>query len=528
MRKNSLLLKTVILTIVLSLTLPVISSFAISERVNLINNSTTVVGNDNGKYENGVFTNTASTGEQLLRFTVPGLRNQYTWSGDVKILEYGTDAVSNGVRFCIGYDEATGNYVNLITTKSIGISAEKKGSTYESDIYPLTKDYFSTVLDVNSEFHFEIKKQGEYVMMKIDDKVVMNTSFPESYDFFTPGYDLNLGFFGAQCSFEVRNLEVYNEPEMIIKDKSTLAFDSLAAGALAKGTYDNWYIEWPSTNKSLVESSNGMTYLKVEGYFQSVFNYMLTDEYKFSMDMLGTDLNQNLGLFVRSSREKFLSNSAGAPHQDYFEADGDGGIGSTGIYLKPLNGSNIVRIAVKAYDASKTKKITQKFVDIDISSLMGSDTLLTAITNFRFEDNGYVIKVFVKDTLIATIELSTETITYPEFKTIKNKFSIDKYVKTVTIKSAAGDTLLTVGDTLVSADYSIIGVGARNIKPTYIDNLSAEITLDVLPPITEPVSEPVSEPSTINPQTGDSALLIMFIVAAALTITLFKKKTANI
>lgn len=93
--------------------------------------------------------------------------------------------------------------------------------------------------------------------MKINDKVVINTSFPESYDFFTPGYDANLGFFGAHCSFEVRNVKVYNEPDMFIEDSNLLNFEGMTPGALAKGIYDNWYVEWPSTNASVVESNEG-------------------------------------------------------------------------------------------------------------------------------------------------------------------------------------------------------------------------------------------------------------------------------
>lgn len=44
--------------------------------------------------------------------------------------------------------------------------------------------------------------------------------------------------------------------------------------------------------------------------------------------------------------------------------------------------------------------------------------------------------------------------------------------------NAEGTEILSVENSLVSADYSVVGVGTRAIKTTYIDNLSVDIELD--------------------------------------------------
>ena len=205
-----------------------------TRKKNLVTDSTTLIGSENGTFEDGVFS-TPTQGEHMTFLNIPNLINQYSWSGDVKILEYGTDSPANGVRFCIGHDKDKNAYLNLILTRSVGISAEKRGAVYESDVYPLSKETFDRTLEPGDEFHFEIRKQGNYVMMLVDGEVVMDTAFPSRYDFFTPGNEANIGFYSANCSFEVRNIEVYNEPDLLFSNQYTLTFNDLALGELARG-----------------------------------------------------------------------------------------------------------------------------------------------------------------------------------------------------------------------------------------------------------------------------------------------------
>ena len=87
---------------------------------------------------------------------------------------------------------------------------------------------------------------------------------------------------------------------------STLTFNDLALGELARGRYDNWFIEWPSSNISSVGESGDLKYLEVKGYFQTVFAYPVAEKYTVDMKMLATNLSSNAGLFIRSSHDRFL------------------------------------------------------------------------------------------------------------------------------------------------------------------------------------------------------------------------------
>ena len=184
-----------------------------------------------------------------------------------------------------------------------------------------------------------------------------------------------------------------------------------------------------------------------------------------------------------------------------------------------------MQIVIKQYDESAAKKIAAPAVTIDISSIMGENDQTTAITNIRFADEGSVIKAYVNDTLIATIELSSETITYPDFDQIANfGKSTETYVKTATVKDANGEVLLTVNNTLICAEYSIMGFATRNQSqdhPLFIDDLNVEIDMVKLDVPQEPETE---EPI---PETGDVFALFPMITLlglAAVPAKIRKKK----
>lgn len=178
-------------------------------KVNLINENTDILQMVDAEFSDGVLIMSNPNAPYLASLKVPGLTNNYVWSGDIKILEYGDDRKPNGVRLCVGYDADTGDFLNLIITRSIGIAAERRGPRPMSDVYKLTSEHFDRTLDPGAEFHFEVIKEGTHVILKIDDAVVMDYVFDDEFNYFTEGDDYNIGFYAEKCSFEVRNLAVY-------------------------------------------------------------------------------------------------------------------------------------------------------------------------------------------------------------------------------------------------------------------------------------------------------------------------------
>ncbi len=179
--------------------------------VNLINDNTTIQQDTNATFEDGVFAMTSIQDEYLASFNVPGLTNSYTWSGDVTVVDIDESVEYSGVRFCIGYDTDSGNYINLLITRTMGVSADQRGTTPVPDVYPVSNATFNKTLTDEMTFHFEIVRDNDHVILKVDNATVIDYKLPEEYNLFTEGDDLNLGFYTCKCSYEVRNLAVYDE-----------------------------------------------------------------------------------------------------------------------------------------------------------------------------------------------------------------------------------------------------------------------------------------------------------------------------
>jgi len=229
-KKLSLLITTLLLTGAI-----LTGGTAVASPVNLINGDTIIQQETTAVFENGLFSMSSKQGEYLASFTVPDLTNTYTWSGDVTVTDIDDTVPYSGVRFCIGYDAASSNYINLIITRNIGVSADQRGAIPISEVYPLSKVTYSDALSNGKKFHFEIIRDAAHVIMKIDTKVVMDFTLGQDFNLFTDGDDLNLGFYSCMCAFDVENLAVYDEHVVVATvptAKSQVTSTSLASNAL--------------------------------------------------------------------------------------------------------------------------------------------------------------------------------------------------------------------------------------------------------------------------------------------------------
>lgn len=204
---------TVLLVILLVFAFTAVSA---EDRVNLIDENTYIQPDSHAYFEDGILGFTEINAEYLVNFSAPNLTSKYVWEGDIKITDIDTDIGYSGIRFCIGHDESSGNYINLILTRTIGVTANQRGANPVDDLIPLTKDTFPRDLEAGMEFHFEIIREDAHVVLKIDGNTVIDTTLADEHNLFTEDYDLNLGFTACMTTFEVSNLAVYNvsaEPE---------------------------------------------------------------------------------------------------------------------------------------------------------------------------------------------------------------------------------------------------------------------------------------------------------------------------
>lgn len=269
-------------------------------------------------------------------------------------------------------------------------------------------------------------------------------------------------------------------------------FKDFAPGSVDADYYgDYWHIFWPTKNpQSKIIEEGGKRVFELAEYAQFACVESITDPYTFTVKLKGGSIGDRIGLFVRSSEEYLLlRNNSG--QGEYFESDNAStvGIGGTGICIYPVVGEKSIRVFVKSYNEEEKNYVKNYTVDIDVSEAYGDKTILSDYAVFKFEDNKSELKLYINDKLVLTAVFSQETNQYPDLLLNNMSTSDAEYYKTVTIKNASGQEILKAEDTLVCAEYSRMGLGARNIKKAYLEYMELSYTEEV-----KATPEPTQEP----------------------------------
>ncbi len=161
------------------------------------------------------------------------------------------------------------------------------------------------------------------------------------------------------------------------------------------------------------------------------------------------------------------------PIGNFYEDDGDGMLGGSGIYATITEGK--LQIVVKYFDATAAKGVRNKYYTLNVDS-----------NKLTFADDGNTVYILAGDTLCATIELSgskdydaISTIPVTSFAetakitlanglvdTIENTLITDTHTTQVGIASRVGTTQFS--------SISIIGISNIEIPEMVIDTLQVE------------------------------------------------------
>lgn len=153
-----------------------------------------------GYFEDGVLTNgRLETGSVFL--SVPGLTKNYTFTGRIKIVEIGSQPW-NGLRVIIGANSSM-DTSKILLTKEWDVRVEFKMNNLNDLI-----GYFGAINE-GMEIDFEVTRDGQRFMLKLNDEVCLEEDIPEELDAFEEGYEYNLGFEASDCYYEVSNIEIY-------------------------------------------------------------------------------------------------------------------------------------------------------------------------------------------------------------------------------------------------------------------------------------------------------------------------------
>ncbi len=234
------------------------------------------------------------------------------------------------------------------------------------------------------------------------------------------------------------------------------------------------------------EDSTGNLYLMSHVFTQVYLREPVKGAYVFSASSSEMQGAHQAGLFIRAPQ------GAAA----YYEGDGgdpDRGTscGMSGLWIYGYQ--NTIEVNVKAFNS----KMPNKLIDNTVSFPMpeGSSCSGETYCTFRFEDNGESVAMYADDVLFCTAVFSVGESTT---KARAAGVSV-KCFKTVTLLDADGGEVLSVTDTLVSMEESIVGWATRvaNMK---VDNVlleSVPVGGDTEPPTEAPTEAPFEpvEPS---------------------------------
>ncbi|MBO4325854.1 MAG: hypothetical protein J5950_01110 [Clostridia bacterium] len=202
--------------------------------------------------------------------------------------------------------------------------------------------------------------------------------------------------------------------------------------------------------------------------------------YTFSVDYYFDSNNPSLGgIFVRLTDPAGyrITNPKNAGTQqsfDLFEWDwyGENGgsekgvssIGGSGIRVYQNRPASSIGVTVKTR-VEDGLYVHSQGVEFAYPEGFNADGMNT----YKFDDNGKgLLKIYVNDALLATVEYDGEPGTYPDGDEGDSDIL---YYKHAVIKDAEGTQKLELDNARISAEYSAVGIGNRGDTTTHFDNI---------------------------------------------------------
>ncbi len=226
------------------------------------------------------------------------------------------------------------------------------------------------------------------------------------------------------------------------------------------------------------EDDKGNLFLKSHVFTQVYSKEGIKGAYIFSLSSAEMQGGHQTGVFIRAPQNKSA----------YYEGDnGDPAYGnSTGLSGIWVYASyDKIDVNIKSFTSQTSGHVQNNYHSFDMPE--GSHCGNGSSLNLRFEDIGTSVSIYADNTLICTLNFGEQGQGYAQLEITENCF------KTVTMLDANGQELMTVQDTLVMADSSIIGWATR-VAEMSVDNVKVEVTQSEAP--TETPTEAPTEPPT--------------------------------
>ena len=165
--------------------------------------------------------------------------------------------------------------------------------------------------------------------------------------------------------------------------------------------------------------------------------------YEFSLDVLDAKGSYSSGVFVRGVKMKAA----------FYESDGHphASMSQTGLLIYPR--PDELRVNVKTYDESWDENAAYLQNNVQSFALPNG---VTYPYNLRVSDSGSDISIFVNDTLVCRIALSSPGKTYEKHE------SEVGYFGSATVYDDKGGELASYADTLLCSDNALFGWATRS------------------------------------------------------------------
>ena len=307
------------------------------------------------------------------------------------------------------------------------------------------------------------------------------------------------------------------------------SFEKETAGTISNAT-EYFSKDWVEKNglgdpTALVAEEDGNRYLAAAGMLELQSAQTVQEPYTFSVDLRTNEPAADwMGVFVRTGDVFNLY------EWDYYVekggTDGVSSIGGTGIVIYPVIDG--IRLAIKTR-VDGPWGIGSAYADIVVEG----NPDWKSFTNLKVEDDGSIVKIYINNTLAATVELS-EKGTYPEDSSTEIAEYLDcVYYKNAVVKDASGTERFRVDNARVVAEDCYLGIGVRT-KALDIDNISIAKADGTQTQQPDPTAKPTSgqkpdqnQNPQNNPGSGDESLYFVF-AAALLGAVILKRKAQTL
>lgn len=238
------------------------------------------------------------------------------------------------------------------------------------------------------------------------------------------------------------------------------AVDTPLEDTIDFGTYWEPKCGVPNSSYGKIAADDGGNYIDLKGIYSFISYDEITSPSEFKIAFRAKEISANIGISFRAG--SVFNLYEWDFHMEKGGQDGFSSMGATGIILSPIEGG--LRVTIKTQDDNSTWGISSVFYDFMIE---GID--YTKFVPIRIKDDGKTAELYVKDALLATVQMENEGAYETDENTEIFEYLDYVYYKTVSVKDASGNEVIKTDKARLVSNHFFAGAAVRDAQADFKD-----------------------------------------------------------